>query len=71
MRRTTHTAKSIPWLNVGYWAAAATLAVLGLFTFFGAFGSSSEIVSYIIFGMVVVLITTRFIIAGRRLGSRN
>jgi fatty acid desaturase len=71
MRQTTQTPRSIPWLNVAYWATAAMLAVLGLITFFGAFGSSSEIVSYIIFGMVIVLCTTRFIVLRRRARSHT
>jgi uncharacterized membrane protein YhaH (DUF805 family) len=71
MRRTTHTPKSGPWLNAAYWAVAATLAAVGLITFFGAFGSSSEIVSYIIFGMAVALIVTRSMVLRRRARSRD
>lgn len=73
MKRTTETPKPVPRFDVAYWVAAVTLAVLGLMTLFGAFGSSelAEILSYILVGIAVVLYTARCIVLRRRARSRN
>jgi amino acid transporter len=71
VKRTAHAPKSATWLNVAYWAVTAALIVLGLITFLGAFGSSAEMVSYIIFGMAVALIVTRSMVLRRRARSRD
>jgi hypothetical protein len=73
MKRTTDTPKPVPRFDVAYWAAAVTLAVLGLMTLFGAFGSSefAKILSYILIGIAVVLYTARWIVLRRRARSRK
>ena len=73
MKRTTDTPKPVPRFDVAYWVAAVTLAILGLMTLFGAFGSSvfAKILSYILIGMAVVLYTARWIVLRRRARSRN
>lgn len=73
MKRTTHTPKPVPRCDVAYWLAAVTLAVLGLMTLFGAFGSSefAKILSYIVPAVATALITARWIVLGRRARSQN
>lgn len=58
---------------MAYWVAAATLAVLGLRTLFGAFGSSefTKVLSYTLIGMAIVLYTARWIVLRRRAHGRN
>ena len=73
MKRTTHTPRPVPRFDVAYWVAAVTLAVLGLMTLFGAFGSAefAKIISYIVSAVATALITARWIVLRRRARSRN
>jgi uncharacterized membrane protein len=71
MKPTAYARKLTPWLNAAYWATVTALILAGAWNILGAFDSSSEIVSYFISGLAVVLIMIRFIVLRRRARSRN
>ena len=71
MRHTTPRPSSASWLGAAYWPVVVAVIILGVINILGAFGSASEVVSYITFGLAAALIATRLLLTWRRASTRR